>query len=133
MSTTRLDDACVAFLKAVQNPLADLKDDAGIRAANVDAEWRKSPEAEKDSLRIGIVAVLAAYDGYREGEPPECIGCGEPVQRGQFGFTYSEGEISHADCTKPWAITEDPEAVVLLGDPIIYRSIAPEAPAADAA
>lgn len=64
-------------------------------------------------------------NGYLEGEPARCEGCGHFVERGQFVHAYDDvGEV-HVDCENPFATADveevDPDAgpvFVLLGQPL---------------
>jgi hypothetical protein len=69
---------------------------------------------------------MARRNGYLEGEPQRCEGCGHTVERGQFVNAYDDvGEV-HVNCEQPWATPDDvsevdPEAgpiYVLLGQPL---------------
>lgn len=78
----------------------------------------------------GSYALKRAADeieqGAHVGAEPEiiCEGCGKPVLRGQFVHCYTDvGEV-HVDCERPNALSGDPEAVVLLGEPLRRTALA---------
>jgi hypothetical protein len=64
-------------------------------------------------------------NGYLDGEPPRCEGCGHFIERGQFVHCYDDvGEVHH-NCEHPFSSTDvsaiDPNAgpvYVLLGQPL---------------
>jgi hypothetical protein len=51
-------------------------------------------------------------------EGTRCEGCGQPVRVGQIVHLYDDvGEV-HLDCTKPYALSDDPKAMILAGSPM---------------
>lgn len=76
-----------------------------------------------------ILELLAASSVERIASSDEmlCEGCGKSINRGQFVHVYDDvGEV-HVDCDQPNAFSDDPMAMVMVGDPM--RRIAPSAKA----
>jgi hypothetical protein len=49
----------------------------------------------------------------------ECEACRKPILRGQFVHAYDDvGEV-HVDCARPFAVSDDPSAFILAGDPMV--------------
>lgn len=66
-----------------------------------------------------IIASLSA-----EEDAIICEACMKPVLRGQFVHCYEDvGEV-HVDCDQPNAFSDDPQAVVLVGDPLRRAALA---------
>lgn len=57
-----------------------------------------------------------------------CEACTKPILRGQFVHCYTDvGEV-HVDCDHPFATTDDPDAVIMAGDPLVRVRLAPPIP-----
>jgi hypothetical protein len=81
----------------------------------------------------GSYALKRAADEIERGADLEgeaeivCEACLRPVLRGQFVHCYEDvGEV-HVDCDHPFAVSDDPKAVVMVGQPL--RRAALSAPA----
>lgn len=101
------------------------------KGADIGIEKEKGTTA-RAAYGGGSFALHRAADEIEQGGHLEaateiaCEACCRPVLRGQLVHCYEDSEV-HVDCENPFAVTDDPEAVVMVGNPLKRAALAPAA------